>query len=152
VDAVQTIQRVLSYYQPHEQEEIRRTLADTLLAIVSQRLVPKVGRGRVPAVEILINTPTVKEYILDSDKTPLIRRLIAEGMSQYGSQTFDQALAQLVHQGLVSPEDALRFASYPNELSLHLQGIDEPSGRIFAGIEIDDFEQGTQRSQPEWMR
>ena len=87
VDAVHTINRILSFYPPHQHSEIRFLMATTLQAIISQRLIPQAsGTGRVPAVEILVNTPTVQEYLLSQEKTPLIRAAIQEGAAQYGMQ------------------------------------------------------------------
>src|SRR5439155_16120674 len=92
-DAVQSIQRILSYYAPHEQDEVRRTIADNLRAVISQRLLPRAsGQGRVAAVEVMINTGTIKTYITDPEKTALIREAIKEGVSTYQMQSFDQAL------------------------------------------------------------
>ena len=152
IDSVQTIQRILSFFAPHEQEEIRRVLADNLRAIISQRLVPRIGgHGRVPAVEILVNTPTVKDYILEPVKTPMIRQLIQEGVSQYGMQSFDQALANLVHQGVVAVEDAMRFATRPNELALHFQGIEDASDRAFTAVELTALQKSTKPGTPNWI-
>lgn len=151
IDSVQTIQRILSFFAPHEQEEIRRVLADNLRAIVSQRLVPRVGHGRVPAVEILVNTPTVKDYILEPVKTPMVRQLIQEGVSQYGMQSFDQALARLVHQGVVAVEDAMHFATRPNELGLHFQGIEDASDRAFTAVELTALNRATKPGNPDWI-
>ncbi len=152
IDSVQSVQRILSYYAPHEQEEVRRNLADNLRAVISQRLVPRIGgQGRVPAIEILVNTPTVKDYIIDPDKTSLVRQLIKEGVSQYGMQSFDQALAHLVHRGVVAPEDALRFATHPNELALHLQGIQDSSNRTFSSVELNALEKAVTPGLVNWM-
>ena len=152
IDAVQSVQRILSYFAPHEQEEVRRNLADNLRAVVSQRLIPRIGgQGRVPAIEILVNTATVKDYIIDPDKTSLVRQLIKEGVSQYGMQSFDQALANLVRQKRIAPEDAVRFATYPNELMLHLQGIQDSSNRTFSAVEMDALEKAVTPGLPDWM-
>jgi len=99
MDAVQSLQRMLSYYAPHEQDEIRRVLAENLRAVVSQRLLPRIGgAGRVAAVEVMVNTPTIKEYIAAPDKLSHIRQAIQDGVTQYNMQSFDQALADLVRQ------------------------------------------------------
>jgi twitching motility protein PilT len=137
MDAVQSIQRILAYYDPHEQDEVRRILSGNLKAVVSQRLVPRIGgQGRVAAVEVMINTPTIKEYILDPNKTSNIRQAIQEGVTQYSMQSFDQALASLVKGGVVSAEDGIRYATHPNELALHLQGINDASNRAWASLEM----------------
>jgi twitching motility protein PilT len=156
MDAVQSIQRVLSYYAPHEQDEIRRVLSGNLRAVLSQRLVPRAtGQGRVAAVEIMVNTPTIRDLIIDSTKTSNIRQAIQDGVSQYGMQSFDQALANLVRNQVISSEDAIRFATYPNELKLHLSGINDASNRAWASVEMGALEhKGAGNEGPsvrEWM-
>jgi twitching motility protein PilT len=154
MDAVQSIQRILSYFAPHEQDEIRRVLAGNLKAVVSQRLVPRIGgQGRVAAIEIMVNTPTISDMIIDVDKTSSIRQSIQEGVTQYGMQSFDQALANLVRQQVVSPEDAVRHATYPNELKLHLSGINDASNRAWASVEMGALDHKPQASSagPDWM-
>ena len=150
MDAVQSIQRVLSYYAPHEQDEIRRVLSGNLRAVLSQRLVPRAsGSGRVAAVEIMLNTPTIRDLIIDPAKTSHIRQAIQDGVSQYGMQSFDQALANLVRQGMITPEDAVRYATHPNELKLHLSGINDSSNRAWASVEMGALERKTQSGPPE---
>ncbi len=151
LDAVQSIQRILSYYAPHEQDEIRRVLSGNLRAVISQRLVPRIGgQGRVAAVEIMVNTPTIKDYILDVNKTGQIRQAIQEGVTQYGMQSFDQALLNLTRNKIIAPEDAVRFATYPNELALHMQGINDASNRAWASVELGALDRPLQTSQ-DWM-
>jgi twitching motility protein PilT len=151
MDAVQSIQRILSYYAPHEQDEIRRVLSGNLKAVVSQRLIPRIGgQGRVAAVEVMVNTPTIKEYILDANKTGNIRQAIQEGVTQYGMQSFDQALANLIKGGIVAPEDGIKYATYPNELALHLQGINDASNRAWASVEMGALDRPPD-TRPEWM-
>jgi len=124
MDAVQTINRIISFYPPHQHQEIRLLLASNLRAIVSQRLLPRADvPGRIPAVEILIGTATVREYIIDPLKTPMIRDLIAEGSIQYGMQTFDQSLMKLLKEGKISLDTALANASNPDDFRLRLAGI-----------------------------
>jgi twitching motility protein PilT len=135
-DVVQTLQRVISFYPPHQHDEVRLSLSSNLRAVVSQRLVPrKDGAGRVPAVEVMVATPTIKEYILDPDKTPLIRDIVAEGVTQYGMQTFDQSVMWLLKEGLISEEEALRNASNQNELALKLKGISGTSDRVWQPVD-----------------
>jgi twitching motility protein PilT len=130
MDAVQTINRILSNYPPHEQEEIRRVLADNLRAVVSQRLVRRIsGKGRVAAVEIMITNDTIRDYIVDGSRTSLIRQSIQEGVTQYRMQSFDQALAALAARGEISTEEAIRNATRPNELALHIQGFSAAGSR-----------------------
>src|SRR6266542_687162 len=116
-DVVQSIQRVISFYPPHQHAEIRMGLAANIRAVVSQRLIPRRdGAGRIPAVEVMLSTPTVREYILDPDKLPQLHTLISEGVTQYGMQTFDQSVLSLLREGLITEEEALRNCNNPNEL------------------------------------
>src|SRR5439155_685406 len=115
-DVVQTLQRIVSFYPPHQHEEVRLSVASNLRAVVCQRLIPrKDGAGRVPAVEIMVNTPTIREYILSPDKTLLVGGVVADGTNQYGMQTFDQSVMHLLREGLISEEEALRNCTNPNE-------------------------------------
>ena len=124
VDATETINRIVSVFTPHQQQQVRQQLASVLKAVVSQRLIPKAdGKGRVPAVEVMIATPFIRECIMDGEKTQQIRGAIAQGTSQYGMQTFDQSIFSLYEQGLVDKDEALRWASSPDEFKLRLQGV-----------------------------
>ena len=124
LDATETINRVISVFPPHQQKQIRLQLASVLKAAVAQRLIPRTdGTSRVPAVEVLIATPFVRDCIVDKEKTHLIKGAIAQGTSQYGMQTFDQSIFSLFSQGLVSYEEALRWASNVDEFKLKVQGI-----------------------------
>jgi twitching motility protein PilT len=123
-DATQTIQRVLSFYPPHQQAEVRFALANALQAVVSLRLVPRADKpGRVPAAEVLINTAAVRDQIRDMEKALNIPDLIKEGTVQYGMQTFDQSLMQWYSQGTISYESAMFYASSPAEFALRVQGV-----------------------------
>ncbi len=124
LDATETINRVISVFPPHQQKQIRLQLASVLKAAVAQRLIPRTdGSSRVPAVEVLIATPFVRDCIVDKEKTHLIKGAIAQGTSQYGMQTFDQSIFSLFSQGLVTYEEALRWASNVDEFKLKVQGI-----------------------------
>jgi twitching motility protein PilT len=124
LDAPETINRIISVFPPHQQKQVRLQLASVLKAIVSQRLMPKAdGQGRVPAVEVMITTPFIRDCIVDKEKAHLIPGAIAAGTSQYGMQTFDQSIFSLFSQGLVSLEEALRWASNVDEFKLKIQGI-----------------------------
>src|SRR5882724_10542895 len=124
LDATETINRIIAVFPPHQQKQVRLQLASVLKAVVSQRLLPKVdGKGRAPAVEVMISTPFIRDCIVDKDKTHLINGAISAGTSQYGMQTFDQSIFDLFGQGLVSYEEALRWASNVDEFKLKVQGI-----------------------------
>jgi twitching motility protein PilT len=124
LDATETINRIIAVFPPHQQKQIRIQLASVLRAIISQRLMPRAdGKGRVPAVEVLISTAFIRDAIMDKEKTHLIHGAIAQGTSQYGMQTFDQSIFSLYEQGLVAYEEALRWASNVDEFKLRVQGI-----------------------------
>ena len=135
-DVVQTLQRIISFYPPHQHDEVRLSISSNLRAVISQRLIPRAdGAGRVPAVEVLVSTPTMREYILNPEKTPLIKSAVAEGVTQYGMQTFDQSVLQLLREGLITEEEALKNCSNPNELSLKLKGIAATSDRMWQPVD-----------------
>jgi twitching motility protein PilT len=137
-DATQTINRVLSFYPPHQQMEVRFSLASALQAVVSLRLVPRSDRaGRLPACEVLINTAAVRDQIRSLDKTLNIPDLIKEGAVQYGMQSFDQSLMQHYTRGVISYESAVFFATNPAEFALRVQGVSASSDTSWSGFEGD---------------
>jgi len=124
LDATETINRIISVFPPHQQKQIRLQLAAVLKSAIAQRLMPHVsGTSRVPAVEVLIATAFIKDCIVDREKTHLIAGAIAQGTSQYGMQTFDQSIFSLYTQGLVTLDEALRWASNVDEFKLKVQGV-----------------------------
>jgi twitching motility protein PilT len=128
LDAPETINRIITVFPPHQQKQVRLQLASVLRAVVSQRLIPKAdGRGRAPAVEVLITTAFIRDCIVDKERTHLIHNAIAQGTSQYGMQTFDQSIFSLFERGLVSYDEALRWASNVDEFKLKVQGISTTS-------------------------
>ena len=128
VDATETISRIVSVFAPHQQKQVRLQLASVLKAVISQRLIPrKDGKGRAPAVEVMVSTPFIRDCIVDKEKTHLIHGAITAGTSQYGMQSFDQSIFSLFSQGLVSYEEALRWASNVDEFKLKVQGISTTS-------------------------
>jgi twitching motility protein PilT len=138
VDATQTINRVLSFYPPHQQGEVRFSLASALQAVISLRLVPRSDKaGRIPACEVLINTAAVRDNIRDMAKSLNIPDLIKEGAVQYGMQNFDQSLMQLYSRGVVSYESAMFYATSPAEFALRVQGVAGTSDTSWSGFEGD---------------
>lgn len=134
-DATLTINRILSFYPPHQQNEVRFALANALEAVVSLRLVPRTDMpGRVPACEVLVNTGAVREQIRDLKATLNIPDLIREGSVAYGMQTFDQSLMTWYSKGVISYENALFYASSPSEFALKIQGVDGASDQGFDGF------------------
>ncbi len=130
-DATQTISRVISFFPPHQHDEIRHLLSTALQAVISLRLVPrKDGRGRVPAAEVLINTAAVADNVRDLSRQLSIPDLIADGSVQYGMQTFDQSLFQWYQQGVISYESAIFYCSNPSEFALKVSGVDSSGNRL----------------------
>jgi len=131
LDATETINRIVAVFPPHYQKQVRTQLASVLRAVVSMRLLPRLdGKGRVPAVEVLITTPFIRDCIMDKDKTHLIPGAIAQGTSQYGMQSFDQSIFGLLEQNLVSYEEAMRWVSNADEFKLKVQGISTMSDQV----------------------
>jgi twitching motility protein PilT len=153
VDAARTINRVLSFYSPEQHDEVRYLLAQTLAGVISLRLLPrKDGKGRIPAAEVLINTPTVREYLLDPAKTPRIYEAMAEGSHVYGMQTFDQSLMKLYTEGWITLEVALRHATNATEFKLRVEGVESASDNSWRGfqkLEEEEKEGGRRRAAGE---
>jgi len=136
LDATETINRIISVFPPYQQKQVRLQLAAILKAVISQRLVPRAdGKGRVPALEVLISTARVRECIADKDRTKEIHDAIAKGFTTYGMQTFDQSLMQHVKSGLVTYDEALKHVSNPDDFALRFRGIASTSDGTW-----DDFE------------
>jgi twitching motility protein PilT len=146
-DVVQTLQRIISFYPPHQHDEVRLSMAANLGAVISQRLIPRAdGKGRVPAVEVMVSTPTVREYILTPEKIPLLHSIIADGFTEYGMQTFDQSVLGLLRDGFITEQEALKNANKPNELLLKLKGIVSASDRTWQVV--DASRGGAPEEQP----
>ncbi|MCA0376406.1 MAG: PilT/PilU family type 4a pilus ATPase [Gemmatimonadetes bacterium] len=138
IDATQTINRILSFYAPDKQADVRFQLASALTAVISLRLVARSDRpGRVPACEVLVNTEAVREQIRDVSTALNIPDLIREGSVAYGMQSFDQSLMDWYSRGVISYEHALFNASSPAEFALRTQGVDSASDTSW-----QDFQQG----------
>jgi len=111
-------------------------LSSTLQAVIAMRLMPRSDMsGRVPAVEVMTATATIREYLLDPAKTPLIKTAIQEGVSQYGMQTFDQSIMKYYTEGKINLETALRYCSNPNEFELRVKGIHATSDESWKSFE-----------------
>jgi len=134
-DATQTINRVISFYPPHQHQEIRSLLSTALAGVVCLRLVPrKDGKGRVPAAEVLINTAAVADNIRDIEKALNIPDLISEGAEAYGMQSFDQSLMRWYKSDAISYESALFYSTNPSEFALRASGISSASDRSLSDI------------------
>lgn len=147
-DAPETINRIITVFAPHHQRQVRLQLASILKAVISMRLIPKKDEiGRVPAVEVMINTPYIQECIHDREKTVLIRDAIAAGVSQYKMQTFDQSIYFLYKEGYISYEQGLRYSSSPDNFKLRVMGV-----RSTLDSALDDMEKelgGVDRGIPD---
>ncbi len=122
-DAQETVNRIIDFFPPHEQKQIRLSLAGSLRGIVCQRLVPRAdGEGRCVAMEVVVNTGRIAEAIADEDKTATLRSLIAEGQF-YGMQTFDQHLVALIRDSVITLEDAMAASTSPHDLTVELRRL-----------------------------
>jgi twitching motility protein PilT len=137
-DATQTINRILSFYPPHQQAEVRFSLSSALSAVISLRLVPRQDKpGRVPACEVLINTAAVRDNIRDMTRALNIPDLIKEGTVQYGMQSFDQSLMSWYTKRVISYENALFCATNPSEFALRVQGVAGSSDTTWDAFQAD---------------
>ena len=124
LDATETITRVVSSFPSHQQKSVRIQLAGILKAVISMRLVRAAkGSGRVPAIEVMVSTGLIRDYIINEEKTYLIREAIANGASQYAMQTFDQSLFRLFQAGKISLEESVHNATNPDEFKMRVSGI-----------------------------
>ncbi len=124
LNVVETVTRIVSFFPPHQHQQIRLLLAGTLRAIVCQRLLTRGDMpGRVPALEIMISTAAIRECLMNPEKTQDIPELMAQGGVQYGMQTFDQSIMKLHRAGMITFEEAITAASNPDDFDLRLKGI-----------------------------
>jgi twitching motility protein PilT len=122
IDATETVNRIIDFFPPHQQYQTRLMLASTLRGIVSMRLLPAIGGGLVPAVEVLVMNGTVREHLLDQEQTYKIREAMAEG-EYYGMQTFDQSLVRLLQEGKISIEDAIATSANTHDFRIKLKQL-----------------------------
>ncbi|MDD2582169.1 MAG: type IV pilus twitching motility protein PilT [Desulfuromonadaceae bacterium] len=136
MDAAETINRIIGVFPPYHQRQIRIQLAGIIKGVVSQRLVPKAdGKGRVPAVEVMLASARVRECIDDKDKTKQLDDAIGQGYVTYGMQTFDQSLMKLYSGKMITYEEALRQSSNPDDFALKVSGISSTSDASWDGFE-----------------
>lgn len=136
MDAAETINRIIGAFPPYHQRQVRIQLASIIKAVISQRLVPKSdGKGRVPAVEVMLASARVRECIDDKDKTKQLNEAISQGYVTYGMQSFDQSLMKLFSNKLITYDEALRQCSNPDDFALKISGISSTSDASW-----DDFE------------
>jgi len=135
-DAVETVMRIVSFFPTEQHRHIRLALASSLKAVISQRLILRAdGSGRVPAAEILISTPLIRECIINADRTKYINDAMKQGVSQYGMQTFDQSLFFLVKGNLITYQEALQYSSNPEDFALKVKGIESASDQAITEME-----------------
>jgi twitching motility protein PilT len=145
LDAQETITRAISVFPEHQRDQARLILASVIRGIVSQRLIARAdGLGMVPAVEVLIASARVKEYIADKQKTRDLHDVIAQGHTSYGMQTFDQSLMALFRSGLITYNEALVHCSNPSDFELKVRGIASTSDARWDNFE--KTENGEERS------
>jgi len=122
IDATETINRVIDFFPPYQQKQTRLMLASTLKGIISMRLIPSINGGLVPAVEVMVMTGTIREYITDPEKTYMIRDAIEEG-DYYGMQTFDQSLLNLYSTSQITLEDATAMAANAHDFRIKVRQL-----------------------------
>lgn len=141
LDATETITRIVSSFPSHQQKSVRIQLAGILKAVISMRLVRAAkGAGRVPAIEVMVSTGLIRDYIINEEKTYLIREAIANGASQYSMQTFDQSLFRLLQSRRISFEEAVHNATNPAEFKMRVSGI------LSTEQAIDDDDRGSREA------
>ncbi len=136
LDAPETLTRTIAAFPEHQRDQVRLILANVINGVISQRLIPRAdGLGMVPAVEVLISTARVREYIADKVKARDLHDVIAQGHTTYGMQTFDQSLMALFRGGMITYDEALFNCTNPNDFQLKVRGIASASDSRW-----DDFE------------
>ncbi len=125
IDATETVNRIIDFFPPYQQKQVRLMMAATLKGIVSMRLIPSINGGLVPAVEVMVMTGTIREYVTDSEKTYLIRDAMEEG-EYYGMQTFDQSLLKLYQDRQITLDDAMAMAHNAHDFKIKVRqlGVD----------------------------
>ncbi|MCC6963050.1 MAG: PilT/PilU family type 4a pilus ATPase [candidate division Zixibacteria bacterium] len=136
MNVVETISRIISFFPPHQHQQIRLLLAGTMKAIICQRLLPRADMpGRIPAVEVAVTTGAIRDCIIDPMKTSSIIEFIEAGQVQYGMQSFDQSIMKLYRGGHITYEDAMRNASNPDDFDLRVKGITSASDTSWTTIQ-----------------
>ena len=132
LNATETVNRIISSFPPHQEVQIRGQLAAIMQGILSQRLMIRAdGKGRVPAVEVMIGTGLIRDCIRDAEKTRQIPAVMAAGQSQYGMQTFDQSLLALYRDEMVTYQEARDAASNPDDFDLKVKGVFSSGEAVF---------------------
>ncbi len=128
VDAAESVNRIVTAFPPHLRDHARYQFANLFKGVISQRLVPRAdGKGRVPAVEVMIATARIQEMILEEATTRSITEQISKGVDNYGMQTFDQSLMNLLQNGMITYEEALAQSTNPDDFALRVSGVGSTS-------------------------
>jgi len=144
IDAMETINRIVSLFPPYQQKQVRIQLAGIVKGVISQRLMPtQGGKGRVPAVEVMVTTSRIRECIEDKEKTKEIHDAISKGYSTYGMQSFDQSIMELLKQGHISYDEAMRQASNSDDFALKVKGITSDSEMGWRDFEKEKEKEGS---------
>jgi len=123
IDVPETISRIVSSFPEYKRDQVRVVLANVIKGVVCQRLVPTAsGTGMVPAVEVMVSSARVREYI-EADRIRDLHQVIEQGQA-YGMQTFDQSLLSLLQANLIAYEEALQHCSSPTDLERAASGLD----------------------------
>jgi len=139
VDAAESVNRIATAFPPHQRDQARYQFANLFRGVVAQRLVPRAdGRGRVPAVEVMVSSGRIREMILEKATARAVTEQISQGFDSYGMQTFDQSLMFLLQNGYITYEEALAQSSNPDDFALRVSGIASASNNSAWA----DFEQG----------
>jgi twitching motility protein PilT len=153
LNATETITRIISVFPPYHQKQVRLQLSGVLKGVVSQRLVPRAdGKGRVPAVEILVSTARVRECVIEKDKTNEINDAIAKGVTSYGMQSFDQSLMFLMQEKLITYEEALKHCTNPDDFALRVKGILATSDTTWADFERFEKEKEEEKEEEKKLK
>src|SRR5690554_3558523 len=142
VDAAESITRIVTAFPPHMRDQARYQFANLFRGVVSQRLVPRAdGKGRVPAVEVMLSTARIRELILEEATARVITEQMAKGFDNYGMQSFDQSLMWLLQNGYITYEEALVQSSNPDDFALRVSGIGSTSNEgAWDSFEVDKNE------------
>ena len=129
VDAAEAVNRIVTAFPPHMRDQARYQFANLFRGVVAQRLVPRAdGKGRVPAVEVMLSTARIREMILEEETARSLTEQVSKGFDSYGMQTFDQSLMWLLQNGFITYEEALVQSSNPDDFALRVSGIGSTSG------------------------
>jgi twitching motility protein PilT len=136
LNAVEAVNRIISFFPLNEQVQIRSILAGSLQSIISQRLVGRSDKpGRVPLVEVMVSTAAIRECISDTEKMRLMQSLLEDDLGAHGMQTFDQSILILLRQNIISYETAMENATNPHDLEMAIRGINSSGSRLSVGIQ-----------------